>query len=62
VRLYAEGTGPNGEAFGNSPQAFTRLALIIAAYNLYRTLDWGRWRNQPIHSKLDFIHSRSLNK
>ncbi|MGQ4807167.1 hypothetical protein NKDENANG_00511 [Candidatus Entotheonellaceae bacterium PAL068K] len=34
--LYAEDTGPSGEALGNFPQAFTYLALISAAFNLDR--------------------------
>ncbi|MGE5570746.1 MAG: glycoside hydrolase family 15 protein [Rhodospirillales bacterium] len=37
--LYAEQTGPSGEALGNFPQAFTHLALISAAYNLDRALN-----------------------
>jgi GH15 family glucan-1,4-alpha-glucosidase len=37
--LYAEQTGPSGEALGNFPQAYTHMALISAATNLDRTLD-----------------------
>jgi GH15 family glucan-1,4-alpha-glucosidase len=40
--LYAEQTGPSGEALGNFPQAFTHMGLISAAYNLDRRLDGRR--------------------
>ncbi len=36
--LFAEETGPCGEALGNFPQAFTHLALVSAAFNLDRAL------------------------
>src|ERR1700731_3654305 len=37
--LYAEETGPSGEALGNFPQAFTHMGLISAAFNLDRRLE-----------------------
>jgi GH15 family glucan-1,4-alpha-glucosidase len=39
VGMYSEQIGLKGEALGNTPQAFTHLALISAAYNLERALD-----------------------
>ena len=38
VGMYSEQIGLHGEALGNTPQAFTHLALISAAYNLDRAL------------------------
>jgi GH15 family glucan-1,4-alpha-glucosidase len=38
VGMYSEQIGLSGEALGNTPQAFTHLALISSAYNLERAL------------------------
>ncbi|MEO1401676.1 MAG: glycoside hydrolase family 15 protein [Cyanobacteria bacterium J06635_1] len=40
--LYAEETGPRGEALGNFPQAFTHFSLINAAWHLDQALTEAR--------------------
>jgi GH15 family glucan-1,4-alpha-glucosidase len=37
--LYSEEISPGGEGLGNTPQAFSHVTLISAAYNLDRSLD-----------------------
>jgi GH15 family glucan-1,4-alpha-glucosidase len=39
VGMYSEEVSRSGEQLGNTPQAFSHLALISAAFNLDRTLN-----------------------
>ena len=39
--MYAEEISMGGEQLGNTPQAFSHLAFISAAFNLNRSEDGG---------------------
>ncbi|WVR06789.1 hypothetical protein IAU60_003824 [Kwoniella sp. DSM 27419] len=41
VELYSEEISPGGEGLGNTPQAFSHVTLISAAFNLDRALGGG---------------------
>ena len=41
VGMFSEEISRSGEQLGNTPQAFSHLALISAAFNLDRTLIRG---------------------
>lgn len=42
VALYSEEISRGGEGIGNTPQAFSHVTLISAAFNLDRVLE-GHW-------------------
>jgi GH15 family glucan-1,4-alpha-glucosidase len=42
LRIFSEEISRSGEQLGNTPQAFSHLALISAAFNLDKTLSGKR--------------------
>lgn len=42
LRIFSEEISASGEQLGNTPQAFSHLALISAAYNLDKTVSSKR--------------------
>lgn len=42
LRIFSEEISASGEQLGNTPQAFSHLALVSAAFNLDRTLGGRR--------------------
>jgi GH15 family glucan-1,4-alpha-glucosidase len=42
LRMFSEEISQSGEQLGNTPQAFSHLALISAAFNLNKTLSGTR--------------------